>query len=267
MQAEWFAIPSPYDKVKALPAALAEAFALTASLGPAALGRDTRVVGVSELPPKPGLACVEGQARLLHDLGSIELQAMELGLRTLFEFPEAPAEFRKELAEVTLSESRHLALCLEGLEELGYRWGHWDVHLGLWNVVHAEDTLIDRVLIVHRYLEGSGLDAGDSILRRLTGVKSKSVRHAVGVIVEEEIGHVLFGSNWYRTLCSEQKLDADHEFAARIGRIAKLAPRRERIAHNARLKAGFNEFEIRELEKHLVGVMPRPELARAVSGV
>src|SRR4051812_40126695 len=65
--------------------------------------RDTKVVRLHELPPKPGLSTAEGQARLLHDLASIELQAMELGLRTLTEYPNAPKEFREQLALVTRS--------------------------------------------------------------------------------------------------------------------------------------------------------------------
>src|SRR5690242_4267451 len=64
-------------------------------------GRDALVLDIHELPPKPGLSQLAGQARLLHDLASIELQAMELALRTLVEFPEAPVEFRGQLAELT----------------------------------------------------------------------------------------------------------------------------------------------------------------------
>lgn len=220
------------------------------SSGPV-LGRDVRVVSLEELPPRPGLSTVEGQARLLHDLANIELQAMELAVRTLEEFPEAPKDFRSELADIAMSEARHLALCLDGLEALGFAWGHWPVHLYLWNAVAAEDSLLDRILIVHRYLEGSGLDSGDRILRRLSGVKEKGARGArtiVGTIVREEVDHVLFGSRWYHRICREARLDPEADFAARIQRIAKQVPRRERLARELRLKAGFTEGELITLE-------------------
>lgn len=244
----WFKLTAPRSKIQSLPEVLAKTLDFSQRASPEAIGRDVRVVAPSELPPKPGLSRPEGQARLLHDLASIELQAMELAVRTLSEFPEAPKDFRQELADLALSEGRHLGLCLEHLENLGFPWGSWDVHLSLWNLVSAEDSLVDRVLIVHRYLEGSGLDAGDSILRRLQGVASKAVRNAVGTIVNEEVDHVRFGSLWYRRICEAEHLDPDKEFARRIPRIARLAPRRERLSHQLRLKAGFNQFELTTLE-------------------
>jgi uncharacterized ferritin-like protein (DUF455 family) len=71
-------------------------------------GRDVQILPIRELPPKKGLSSKEGQARLLHDLASIELQAMELGARTLAEFPQAPSGFREQLAVITLEEASHL---------------------------------------------------------------------------------------------------------------------------------------------------------------
>jgi uncharacterized ferritin-like protein (DUF455 family) len=247
---EWFGRKSVHEKLAHLEEAVALGLGLTSARPIFELGRDARVVSPSELPPKPGLSTREGQARLLHDLGSIELQAMELAVRSLYEYPEAPREFRDELARLALEEGAHLRLCLKNLEALGFEWGHWDVHLALWSVVAVEDSLLDRVLIVHRYLEGSGLDAGDSILRRLSGVPAKDVREAVGVIVSEEVGHVKFGTLWFRTLCEREHLDPEVEFARRIGTIARKAPRRERLARELRLRGGFTESELRELEKH-----------------
>ena len=173
---------------------------------------------------------------------------MELGLRTLVEFPEAPREFREELAEITLGEGRHLGLCLQGLNDLDIEWGHWNVHTALLNAVDESDSLLDRILIVHRYLEGSGLDAGESILKRLNGCVSPVARPVVQTIRTEEVDHVLFGSRWYRTVCETEKLDPSHDFSQRIEIINRLVPRRERIDHDLRKQAGFTEHEIAVLE-------------------
>ncbi|RYZ67422.1 MAG: DUF455 family protein, partial [Proteobacteria bacterium] len=145
---DWFAVANVRAKIRETPNALARALNTSAPRKQFDLARDVRVVQTKDLPNKPGISTVEGQARLLHDLASIELQALELGLRTLEEYPEAPKEFREQLAEVTAGEARHLALCLDGIEALGYSWGHWNVHLALWNVVSPEDSLLDRILIV-----------------------------------------------------------------------------------------------------------------------
>src|SRR5690606_22563209 len=125
--------------------------------------RDVEVKRLGAHPPKKGLSEKQGRARLGHDLASIELQAFELGVRTLQEFPEAPRAFREELLNVTLEEAKHLRLCLQALDHLGFHFGFWPTHLTLWECVSAEDSLLDRIVIVHRYLEGSGLDASDSL--------------------------------------------------------------------------------------------------------
>ncbi len=214
-------------------------------------GRDVQILALRDLPPKKGLSTIEGQARLIHDLASIELQAMELGLRTLIEFPDAPPAFREQLAFVTHDEGRHLRLCLDALDTLGLPWGSFPTHATLWTATDVSDSLLDRILIVHRYLEGSGLDATDTILRRLSGVPGAGVAaHAIEVIARDEVGHVLFGSRWYHHLLREQGLRAEDDFSARLQRLFANIPRRvEPISRSLRQRAGFLDFEIDELER------------------
>lgn len=212
--------------------------------------RDVEILRVKFHPPKPSLSGKAGQVRLLHDLASIELQAMELGLRTLVEFREAPMLFREQLAEITLGEARHLRLCLEAIDSLGGKWGEWPVHTALWHAVAAEDSLLDRILIVHRYLEGSGLDAVDSILKRLRNVDSQIVSGVMKTILEEEVGHVLFGSEWYRKICALECIDPESDFSPRLTSIGVRLPRRmEVVSRELRKAAGFSPHEIEVLEK------------------
>lgn len=226
------------------------------SVAPLWPSRDVQILPTKQHPPKKGFSSREGSARMLHDLASIELQAMELGLRSLVEYPGAPHEFREALAALTLSEGEHLKLCLQALEHLGYKWGDWPVHCNLWAAVSAEDTILDRLLIVHRYLEGSGLDAGHQIIHRLkgllvSGVDPSSVNAArkalevLEIINSEEVGHVLFGSDWYRRFCQEYRLDPDHDFPSRMKALYSRLPRRfEKLNHELRRRAGFTEAEI-----------------------
>lgn len=229
--------------------------------------RDIEVAPFQKLPPKKGVGTAEGRARLLHDLASIELQAMELGLRGLIEYPDAPAEFRDDLLELTIDEGRHLELCLNGIEELGFKWGDWPIHVGLWNTVGAEDEMLDRVLIVHRYLEASGLDAGTKMLSRLSGLPFRDVTHAaVERIHREEIGHVGFGSEWYRKLCRLAHLDPDLDFEPRMMKLRTRLPfRTEQYAREPRLAAGFSEAELETMERwrqiRPPGFVPRPGAA------
>ena len=245
----WFEIKPVREKLIGLGSALSEAFQLTVGVRTfACLGRDVPVVLPSQLPDKISLVSPEGQARLLHDLANIELQAMELAVRMLFEFPEAPDEFKKELSDIAVAEGRHLQLCLDGIERLGFSWGHWPVHNSLWAAVGPEDSLIDRIMIVHRYLEGSGLDAGDMLLKRLSSVPDRGARAIMKTIATEEIDHVQFGSRWFKQICETKKLNAEQEFILRLPKIYALVPRRERVHREARRLAGFTEKEIAAIE-------------------
>ena len=217
---------------------------------PVVPGRDVQILALRDLPSKKGLSTREGQARLVHDLASIELQAMELGIRTLIEFPDAPRDFREQLAEVTFEEGKHLRLCLDALENIGLPWGSFPTHVTLWFAVDRSDSLLDRILIVHRYLEGSGLDATDTILRRLSGVRAEAATSAIEVIRRDEVGHVLFGSRWYHKILSQQNISSAEDFEPRLLRLFKNIPRRiEPIRRDLRLAAGFLESEIDTLER------------------
>lgn len=223
---------------------------LEKTLVPVIPARDAEVLEFKAHPPKKGFSSKEGQARMLHDLASIELQAMELGLRTLAEFPEAPQAFKEELWKITLSESEHLEMCLTEIEGLGFKWGDWPINCGLWQSVSREDSLLDRILIVHRYLEGSGLDAGDTLIKRLAGVDAIAVQKAVQIINREEVDHVLFGSRWYVELCKTENINPGTDFEIRMNRLRRILPKRvSPIVHDLRIKAGFSKEEIIYLEK------------------
>jgi len=213
--------------------------------------RDIHVCALSQLPPKPGFSTIEGQARLLHDLASIELQAMELGLRTLVEYQEQSSkEFKEQLVNIILDEAKHLKMCLTQIQSLGFRWGDWPSHLGLWACVSEQDSFSERLILVHRYLEGSGLDAGEKILRRLSGSVRKGTLEVVKTISEEELGHVRFGSDWFKSVCQNANLDTDQEFKRILTELYPRLPRRlERLNYEIRKQVGFSDEEIKMLEQ------------------
>jgi uncharacterized ferritin-like protein (DUF455 family) len=224
----------------------------------------TNVPGKFDFPIEPGrsasivdqfrgqkekLSTPAGQARLLHELCNIELQAMELALRTYLEFPEAPVEFRKELAILTKQEGGHLILCLNELESRGYRFGHWPIHLQLWKAVSLEDSLLDRLLIVHRYLEGSGLDSGAKILKRLKGVGDWRLNCIVDQIHQDEIEHVRFGCRWYQEIAKSLNLDPEIDFINRMNHLFERLPKRlEKFDENLRRDVGFSSLEVEHLK-------------------
>ena len=138
-------------------------------------GRDVEILPIRELPPKKGLSFKDGQGRLLHDLARSRTPSYGTRVSDLIEFPDAPKGFREELIEITLEEAKHLELCLHALNDMGQPWGTYPTHIGLWQSVSRGDSLLDRIVIVHRYLEGSGLDASDHLRERLSGVTAANI--------------------------------------------------------------------------------------------
>jgi uncharacterized ferritin-like protein (DUF455 family) len=109
---------------------------------------------------------------------------------------------------------------------------------------------LDRIFIVHRYLEGSGLDASDAILRRLSGVEAREARPAIEVIRRDEVGHVRFGSRWYARLVREAGGDPIDDFCRRLSVLTERLPRRmEALQVDLRKSVGFDEREIAALEE------------------
>lgn len=244
-----FETSNVFSKLAALETSCHAALSLTSHVEVASTAREGEIRDFWRMPPKIGFTKREGQARLLHDLANIELQATELALRSLCEFPEAPKELREELCALAIDEGRHLKLCLNGLSDLGYKWGDWPIHMNLWDAVSIKDTLLDRLVIVHRYLEGAGLDAGAGVMKRLTSSDAKVVHSIVGTIMREEIGHVAFGSKWYHQICREQKLDIEADFRLRIEKVIQRNPKKENLDYDLRKKAGFLDEELRAMEE------------------
>lgn len=213
--------------------------------------RTPKIVEPKEMPTKKGFAHSEGRAHMLHDLASIELQAAELGLRTLIEFPDAPEEFKEKLFKITMEEVEHLKLCLEGLESLGFSWGDWPVQVKLWQSTAKDDDLLDRILIVHRYLEGAGLDASTRLLKRISGIDCPHIGKAIRKIASDEEAHVEFGSYWFQQICQVQNKDSDEEFKNRFRNLLPRLPRRlEKINSSLRLNLGFTKSELGVLENN-----------------
>lgn len=211
--------------------------------------RDVEALPPKQHPKKRGLSFVEGRIRLLHDLTSIELQAMELGLRTLIEFQnkkDVHFKFLKELAEITYEESEHCKLCLKLLRDLGGEWGEIPIHLGLWNVSRPQDDLLERLLRVHRYLEGSGLDATFNMANRLKDIKGAEKTHALILrIANDELRHVQFGSRWFDYFCTQKKVSRITECKRILKNSIGILPyRREAIRDDLRESAGFLSEEV-----------------------
>jgi uncharacterized ferritin-like protein (DUF455 family) len=193
----------------------------------------------------------EGLAALLHAICHIEFNAINLALDCAWRFDGMPAQFHRDWVRVAAEEAHHFTLLSDLLGVMGWGYGDFDAHDGLWSM--CEKTAADivaRMALVPRTLEARGLDATPQIQDKLRRVPSIHATRAVAildVILRDEIGHVAVGNHWYRVLCAERQLDPLTQYAALVRQYA--APRLHPPFNvSARRLAGFTAVELELLE-------------------
>jgi len=142
-------------------------------------------------------------------------------------------------------------MLLELLEELGYKYGDFPVHCGLFDAAeHTANSVLDRMVIVPRYYEASGLDVNPQIVKKLDNRRKipivKKLIDALNVIYDEEIEHVQKGDKWFKYLCKEQGLNQSVYFDI-LERYKLTSKHRPHLNVNGRKEAGFTCDEIKKL--------------------
>ncbi len=191
---------------------------------------------------------LEGRAALLHAITHIEFNAINLALDAVWRFAQMPREFYLDWLQVAAEESLHFSLLHTHLQSLGYRYGDFDAHDGLWSMAErtASDVLA-RMALVPRTLEARGLDATPPLQAKLARAGDHRAVEILAIILKDEVGHVLIGNRWYRHLCREQGLDAVAIYPELVTRFA--APRlRPPFNLAAREAAGFSAEELAYLQ-------------------
>lgn len=184
---------------------------------------------------------------MLHAIAHIEFNAINLALDCVMRFRSFPAEFHDGWIRVAAEEAMHFGLVRARLNDLGFDYGDFAAHDGLWAMAcrTASDALA-RMALVPRVLEARGLDATPPImekLRRIGDVESVAV---LEIILRDEIGHVALGDYWFKQLCAAQCLEPEATYLELIE--AFDAPRPQPPLHEAaRLQAGFSPREIARL--------------------
>jgi len=210
-----------------------------------------RIVNPRELPARKDFERVEGLATLIHAITHIEYSAIDLALDAVYRFPDMPLDYKKDWLVVAEDEIRHYKMLHRLLEGLGYAYGDFPVHCGLFDAAaHTAHSALERMAVVPRYYEASGLDVNPQIMKKLENKRKnphiKSLIEALEVILEEEIDHVHKGDKWFKYLCKQEGLTEDIYFEI-LERYALLHKHRPHINVQARKEAGFACEEILKL--------------------
>ncbi len=243
--------------VRALPEALSGTFTLSTEETQAVLPEPPDIPGRPAkpvlLPPTAmknrAVGNPEGRAALIHALAHIESNAIDLALDVLWRFPGMPEAFYLDWWKVAREEALHFSLLQAHLLSLGYAYGDFPAHNGLWEMAaKTRGDLLARMALVPRTLEARGLDASPAIRNKLVSVGDKRGGEIIDIILRDEIGHVAVGNRWFRHLCSQRGLEpisAYAELALRHG-----APRLQGPFNlDARRAAGFEDAELTLLQE------------------
>ncbi len=217
--------------------------------GPPEAGRPARppLVSPAELAQRR-ITTPEGQAALVHAVAHIEFNAINLACDAVYRFRGLPDAFYGDWARVAAEEAEHFSLLRARLEQLGYRYGDFPAHNGLWDlaVKTAHDPLL-RMALVPRVMEARGLDVTPGMIERFAAIGDTRSVAILEIILRDEVGHVEAGSRWFRHLCARRGLEPESTYFDLLAE--HLGSRIRCPLHKAaRREAGFSESELGRLE-------------------
>lgn len=190
----------------------------------------------------------EGQAALVHAVAHIEFNAINLACDAVYRFRDLPDAYYADWARVAAEEAQHFSMLQSRLGQLGYSYGDFPAHNGLWElaVETAGDPLL-RMALVPRVMEARGLDVTPGMMERFASIGDKQTVAILQVILRDEVGHVEAGSRWFRYLCVERGLEPEPTYFSLLERHFSGGIRCP-LHKEARREAGFTESELTRLE-------------------
>lgn len=212
-------------------------------------GRPARpaLVPTRDLPQR-GLGSDEGRAAFVHAITHIEFNAIDLAWDAVYRFRGLPREYYADWVNIAADEARHFVLLRGRLQQLGFDYGDFDAHNGLWEM--AESTAHDglaRMALVPRVLEARGLDVTPGMIVKLRALGDQATVAILEVILREEIAHVAAGSRWFRWYCKRAGIAPGpcfHDLLMQHSRGVLRGP----FNLEARSAAGFDDDELAMLQ-------------------
>jgi len=205
----------------------------------------------------------------MHGIFVGELQALEGAGRSLWDFPDAPWEFKMNMARQCWDETRHVQIYEKLLEHVGGYAGMFPESTFLFECACADDPAL-RVAGVNRGLEGLACDVFRDMIRYAEAIGDEKMRQAVDYVLADELTHVRFGSDWVREFTKDdpERYEKAQQFRRQVDKQFSFGgARSERedaaipIAWEDRREAGFTERELDEL-RQISGEGPSRETMR-----
>lgn len=207
-----------------------------------------RLVAPRELPGRSAFS-TEGRAALIHSLAHIEFNAINLALDAMYRFRGLPEGYYADWLRVAKEEACHFNLLTEHMVTLGYQYGDFVAHNGLWEMaVETDHDVLVRMALVPRVMEARGLDVTPAIIEKLENAGDQRMVEILRIIQRDEVGHVEIGTRWYRHFCEIRGLSAFETFKSLLEKYLKGGVRGPYDVV-MRKKAGFTDEELLYLEQ------------------
>ena len=207
-------------------------------------------------PIRPNEPGTEDRLKMrMHGIFVGELQALEGAGRSLWDFPDAPWEFKMNMARQCWDEARHVQIFEKLLGHVGGEVGMYAESTFLFEAACADDPAL-RVAGVNRALEGLACDVFRDNIEFAKQTGDELMEQSMDYVLADELTHVRFGSEWVAEFCKDDperlaaarefRRDADRRFnfgGARSNQEGAAIP----IAWEDRKFAGFTDEELEDL--------------------
>jgi len=203
-----------------------------------------RIVPPRELPARKDFHTDEGLATMVHAITHIEFSAIDLALDAIYRFRDMPLEYIVDWLIVAQDEVRHYRMMCGILQKLGFEYGDFPVHKGLFEIsMKTTGDVIERMAVIPRHFEAGGLDVNPQIVKKLKPYHNNKhvadIIDALKIIENEEIDHVRKGDKWFRYVCNVRQLEPNSTFVSILERYNLLARGKPHMNIKARKEAGF----------------------------
>ncbi len=198
--------------------------------------------------PRRSIHSSHGLAALVHAIAHIEFNAINLALDAIHRFAHLPEEYYHDWLKVAGEEAFHFSLVNDYLQSLGYQYGDFNAHDGLWEVAYQtkHDVLV-RMALVPRVFEARGLDVTPGMIEKFQSIGDHDGAKILEIILRDEIGHVEIGTRWFNYVCEQRSLPNEKTFVELVDKYFKgkiILP----LQRDCRQKAGFTSNELDLLE-------------------
>ncbi|MEM7408769.1 MAG: ferritin-like domain-containing protein [Myxococcota bacterium] len=209
-------------------------------------------------PIRPGEDGTDSRMRQrMHGIFVGEVQALEGAGRSLWDFPDAPWEFKMNMARQCWDEARHVQIYEKLLDHVGGEPGMYPESTFLFECACSDDPAL-RVAGVNRGLEGLACDVFRDVMKYAAEIGDDKMYQAVDYVLADELTHVRFGSDWVKEFTKDDpdrykraqdfRRQVDKQFSfggARSDNDDAAIP----IAMEVRREAGFTEEELDDLKQ------------------